>query len=272
MMVMVKVWAGRSAKMLTSPRLCFVQSNPALRMSSPRGMVSTSFPWKERTAFNESSIAGYEFPSYAKTVRVYLHNPMIGRLLLTEEGYSHYSHAKALTLTNKYTVRLYWLVCSWRNRGGFVISLDNLRKILQLSPSYERYCNVTARVLNPSMEELHSRFPIWFQYRLYKRNEGPVLAFKIKVKLAPEEENRIRKDAYEFCFRLLTKSGIGFHAFSAIFDSVETEDIKPFVNKLTDVVTYISEHPEIRSRDRYLRTALDAWFSDWSVRYPDIGE
>ena len=197
---------------------------------------------------------------------------MIGRLLLTEEGYSHYSHAKALTLTNKYTVRLYWLVCSWRNRGGFVISLDNLRKILQLSPSYERYCNVTARVLNPSMEELHSRFPIWFQYRLYKRNEGPVLAFKIKVKLAPEEENRIRKDAYEFCFRLLTKSGIGFHAFSAIFDSVETEDIKPFVNKLTDVVTYISEHPEIRSRDRYLRTALDAWFSDWSVRYPDIGE
>lgn len=44
------------------------------------------------------------------------------------------------------------------------------------------------------------------------------------------------------------------------------------MNKLTDVVTYISEHPEIRSRDRYLRTALDAWFSDWSVRYPDIGE
>ena len=99
-----------------------------------------------------------------------------------------------------------------------------------------------------------------------------MLAFKIKVKLTPEEENRLRKDAYEFCFRLLTKSDIGFHAFSAIFDSVETEDIKPFVNKLTDVVTYISEHPEIRSRDRYLRTALDAWFSDWSVRYQDLGE
>lgn len=217
-------------------------------------------------------IAGYEFPAYAKNVRIFLMNPMIGRLLLTEEGYSHYSHAKALTLTNKYTVRLCWLICSWRNRGGFVISLDNLRKILQLGPSYDRYCNITGRVLNPSMTELRARFPLWFLYRLYKRKEGPVLAFKIKVKLAPEEENRLRKDAYEFCFRLLTKSGIGFHAFTAIFDSVETEDIKPFVSKLTDLVSYMAEHGEIRNRDQYMRLSLNAWLSDWSVRYQDIGE
>ena len=122
------------------------------------------------------------------------------------------------------------------------------------------------------MTELCTRFPIWFLYRLYKRKEGPVLAFKIKVKLAPEEENHIRKDAYEFCFRLLTKSSIGFHAFTAIFDSVETEDLKPFVNKLTDLVSYMAEHGEIRNRDQYLRSALDAWLTDWSVRYQDIGE
>ena len=212
-------------------------------------------------------IAGYEFPPYAKSVRIYLANPMVGRLLLTEEGYSHYSHSGALTLTNKYTVRLYWLICSWRNRGGFVISLENLRKILQLGPGYQRYCNITARVLNPSMRELREHFPIWFQYRLYKRGEGPVLAFKIKVRLAPDEEKRLRKDAYEFCFRLLTKSGIGLHAFTAIFDSVETEDIRPFVAKLTDLVGYISDHPEIRNRDQYLRTALHTWFTDWSIRY-----
>ena len=215
-------------------------------------------------------IAGYEFPSYSKSVRIILPEQMVGRLLLTEEGYSHYSHSKALSLNNKYTLRLYWLICSWRNRGGFVITLDNLRKILQLSPSYERYCNITARVLNPSREELRTNFPICFLYRLYKRSEGPVLAFKIKVKLASEEETRLRKDAYEFCYRLLSKSGIPLNSFPALFDSVETEDIKPFVNKLTDVVSYMNEHGEIRNRDQYLRSSLDAWLSDWSVRYQDI--
>ena len=95
---------------------------------------------------------------------------------------------------------------------------------------------------------------------------------KSRSNCPPEEENRIRKDAYEFCFRLLTKSGIGFHAFTAIFDGVETEDLKPFVNKLTDLVSYMSEHREIRNRGQYLRSALDAWLTDWSVRYQDIGE
>ncbi|MBO4535909.1 MAG: replication initiation protein [Bacteroidales bacterium] len=217
-------------------------------------------------------IAGYDFPPYAKKVSIYLRDPMVGRLLLTEEGYSHYSHSKALSLTNKYTVRLYWLICSWRNRGGFVISLDKLRQILQLGPAYERYGNIAARVLNPSMEELRSRFPIWFLYRLYKKVEGPVIAFKIKVRLAPEEERRLRNEAYDYCYKLLTRSGIGIHPFTAIFDSVDTEDIKPLVAKLTALIAHISARPGIHSPESYISASLTAWHNDWLRRYQDLPE
>ena len=46
-------------------------------------------------------ISGFSFPPYASFVDVYLSDPLIERLLLTEEGYSHYSRSKALSITNK---------------------------------------------------------------------------------------------------------------------------------------------------------------------------
>ena len=217
-------------------------------------------------------IAGYTFPAYAKTVRVSLPDQLVGRLLLTEEGYSHYSHSKALTLTNKYTVRLYWLICSWRNRGGFVITMDSFRKILQLGRGYDKYSNIVSRVLAPAMEELRSRFPIWFLYREYMAEGKRRLVFKIKVLLPPEEQKRLINEAYDFCFNLLSQTGIRTDVLSELFPRVETEDLKPFVAKMIDLASYIKSHPDIRDPQQYLRASLQSWLDDWALRYQDIGE
>ena len=218
-------------------------------------------------------IAGYSQEPYRKSVKVHLLEPMIKRLLLTEEGYSHYSHSKALTISNKYTVRLYWLICSWRNRGGFVISIDALRKLLQLGPGYDKYSNVVSRVLVPSREELRSRFPIWFLYKDYKSDDGSRrIAFKIKVKLAPEEEKRQKNEANDFFFSALTKSGIPVNAIWNLLSTLETEDIKPVSRKLVEILSHIKSHPEIRHPADYLRIALTTWIDNWSVRYQDISD
>lgn len=217
-------------------------------------------------------ITGYTFPKYGKTVRISLHDQLVGRLLLTEEGYSHYSHSKALTLKNKYTVRLYWLICSWRNRGGFVIGMDAFRKILQLGRGYNKHSNIVTRVLIPAREELRSRFPIWFLYREYDADGKRRLAFKIKVELPPDEQKRLRNEAYDFCFNLLSQTGIRAEALGDIFSMVETEDLKPFVTKMIDIVSYIKSHPDIRDPRNYLRSSIQAWLDDWLLRYQDIGE
>ena len=217
-------------------------------------------------------IAGYSFPAYSKKVRIYLHEQLVGRLLLTEEGFSHYSHSKALTLTNKYTVRLYWLICSWRNRGGFVISLNSLRRILQLGIGYDKFSAIVTRVLAPAQSQLQKSFPIWFQYRVYDMDGKRRLAFKIKVILTENEQKRLRKEAYDFCFNLLSKSGISVDVLGDMFLLVETEDLKPFVLKVMDVTAYIAAHPNIRDRGGYLRASLDSWLDNWILRYQDVGE
>ena len=218
-------------------------------------------------------IAGYSFTPYGKSIMIHILEPMINRLLLTEEGYSHYSHSKALSITNKYTVRLYWLICSWRNRGGFRISISALKKLLQLSPGYDKYSNLVARVLTPSRDELRSRFPIWFLYRDYYGEDGiRRLAFKIKLVLPAEEEKRLKKDANDFFFKVLTQSGIRPDSLWDILSTVETEDLKPLSRKIVEILGFMKEHKEIQHPEQYLRGAIRAWLENWAVRYQDISD
>ena len=116
-------------------------------------------------------ITDYDFPVYSRTVDISLPETLVHRLLLTEEGFSTYSRSAAFSITNKYTVRIYWLICSWRSKGGFVISLSNLRKILALGRGYDRYENITCKILRPAAEDLEGRFPIWFLYKTYGSGE-----------------------------------------------------------------------------------------------------
>lgn len=214
-------------------------------------------------------IEDYDYPTYAKTVRIRLPEQLVHRLLLTEEGYSHYSHSGALSLNNKYTVRLYWLICSWRNRGGFVLPVESLRKMLQLGRAYDKFGNIVSRVLAPAQAALQAHFPIWFLYRVYEHDGRRLLAFKIKVRLSPKEQERLRRDAWDTCFHLLARSGISLLILEDIFSSVETEDLKPFIAKITAVLEYIRQHREVHDPASYLLTALHAWLEDWSVRYGD---
>ena len=212
-------------------------------------------------------IERYEYPSYGKTVKIYLPEKLTGRLLLIEEGYGHFSRTGALSMTNKYTVRIYWLVCSWRNRGGFVITTSNLKRILGLSKGYDKFGNIISRVLEPSKAELESRFPIWFQYRVYNEGQERRIAFKIHVAISEDERRRIRTEAGEVVSHMLSKAGINPVTVGDLLSRVDAEDIKPFVNKISDLVLYLGDHPYVHDRAAYLRSALQSWFEDWSQRY-----
>ena len=173
-------------------------------------------------------IVGYSFPAYSKNVDIYLQEEMVGRLLLTEEGYSSYSQSSALSLTNKYTVRIYWLISSWRNKGGFVISLSNLRRILCLSEAYERFDNVSSKIIEPARRELRARFPIWFEIRQYESGNDRQLAFKVKIAMTDEQRRAEMRKAYDICFNILTAVGANIGTIGAIFAKVEFEDMRPW--------------------------------------------
>lgn len=217
-------------------------------------------------------IVGFTFPAYSTRVQIHLLDKMIHRLLLTEEGYSSYSHSSALTLTNKYTVRLYWMICSWRGKGGFVITLDNFKRILSLTEGYDRYDNIVSRVIKPAQQELQDRFPIWFLFRSYDTSGYKRLVFKVKIRLTEEERSQKTNEARDICFGLLSELGARTDTISGIFHRLEYEDLRPFMNKLVELSGYIKNNPSIKDRDSYIKSSLQQWFDDWSQRYQELSE
>ncbi len=217
-------------------------------------------------------IVGYSFPAYSRNVDIYLQEEMVGRLLLTEEGYSSYSQSSALSLTNKYTVRIYWLISSWRNRGGFVISLSNLKRILCLTEAYERFDNVSSKIIEPARRELKARFPIWFEMRQYESGNDRQLAFKVKIAMTEDERKAEMRKAYDICFNILTSVGANLKTVGDIFSKVDFEDLRPFMAKLVDLVSYVRENRHIKDVNRYLLSSMDIWFADWLERYERIDQ
>lgn len=219
-------------------------------------------------------ISNYSFPMYSRDVEITLPEPLVQRLLLTEEGYSSYSHAAAFSITNKYTVRIYWLICSWRAKGGFVITLENLRKILALGPGYDRFENITARILRPASEELASRFPIWFLFKTFGSGEDRVLVFKIKTIVSPEQIAQDSKSVRDLCWHLLHSVGASPTILDPVLPQIEHEDLKPFLSKIMDLTSYIKEShsspQRIKDVNTYIRTALETWLSDWRLRYQNL--
>lgn len=217
-------------------------------------------------------IAGYSFPPYSKEVDIYLLEDMVRRLLLTEEGFSTYSHSSAMSLTNKYTVRIYWLICSWRTKGGFAISLDNFKRILALGPAYDRYDNIVTKIINPAQQELKSRFPIWFQYRLYRLNGDSRLVFKIKMIVTPEQKRHEMESARDITFNLLMSIGVNLDTIQQIFRQIDYEDLKPFLSKLMDLTSYVRKNDHISDVNNYVAASMNVWFSDWLARYTIVDD
>ena len=253
--------------------------------------VSKSQPLLQRQF--QGLLAGYSFPPYARSVELLLPEDLTWRLLLTDDGYTTFSHQGALSIRNKYTVRLYWLLCAWRNRGGFVMRLADLRRILCLSSAYTRTDNLIARVLAPAASELQSHFPVWFHYRIYDahihkgpsqnqdiidgnaqqnmdyknhREQGGLIVFKICLRVTAEQRTSEMRSAWDYCFNLMASVGARQDTLRSLFSRLDYEDLRPFMEKLVELTAYIRSH-SISAPDRYILSTMDRWFTSWLHRY-----
>lgn len=222
---------------------------------------------RQRKDTFDGLIADYDFPQYSRNVEICLSDSVVKRLTCTEEGYFTYSSRQSLSITNKYTLRIYWLICSWKQRGGFVISLEKLRSILALGPAYDRYDNIMTKIITPAYNELKECSSIWFEYRLYGEGTEKVLVFKIKIQISEERKKTDMQSARDICFNLLSSVGATPTVAMDILAAIEYEDLRPFLSKLSDITSYISTHRNIKDINSYIATSLTTWHTDWLARY-----
>jgi len=119
-------------------------------------------------------------------------------------NYTRYVYEIAQNATNKYTSRIYKLICSWRKKGGFTISLDEFRKWIGIEDKYKYYTDIKKNILIPVQEELFEKADCWFncnseEFVTKQGHSITHLNFKIITPELIEEEEKRR----DYIFHLL---------------------------------------------------------------------
>lgn len=215
-------------------------------------------------------ITHYYIEPYSGKVDLFFLDEMVRRLLLTEEGYGRYNLNQALDFTNKYTVRMYWLICSWRQRSGFVISIENMRRLMSSEDKYLRLDNFMRAVVDKAHAELKAQSNIYFEYRRMERNERQHLCIKVKTVMSQEEKEKKTAQAYDLVYSMMGYLGVSDTVMVSLMNKVDLDDVPAFCRKLADLRDVMAGRTDIYDTDAYVLTAMNSWLEDWAARYEEI--
>lgn len=84
-------------------------------------------------------------------------------------GYTSYRLKNIAMFKSFHTIRLYELLAQYKKIGERYISIEDLKKCLQLEERYDRYNNLNQRVLKPSLAEINEKSDLYLEYEPIKR-------------------------------------------------------------------------------------------------------
>lgn len=161
--------------------------------------------------------------------------------------FTKYLYEVAMFAKNKYTWKLYMIIASWREKGGFKISLEELRDQLGLEENeYPRYGDFKNRVLIPAAEELRKTADCWFNckdtgFESRKNKKVVTLSFKIIV---PDMVNEIEikveniKNILRMHFKFKDSHIRVLNQFLGA--DIASDTVAAIYNKITEISIYIN--------------------------------
>ena len=113
--------------------------------------------------------------------------------------YTNYSLNVALKIRGVYSKRIYKLVSSWKNKGGFKINIFDFKRILYLEDKYKNLAHLK-RLLNSTKEKLKLNADLYYEYSIKKlkgNRKADILSFKI-ITINPASLQKINSDKIAF--------------------------------------------------------------------------
>lgn len=123
-------------------------------------LIEFEEPWANKSAYEPD--LGYVYIRFADVVV-----PLITRL---ESQFTSYRIDNVSNLTSGYAIRLYEIICSWREVGKTPkYKIDDIRSKLGVEPEqYNTMSNFKARVLRTAIKQVNKHTDLFVQYKQYK--------------------------------------------------------------------------------------------------------
>lgn len=121
--------------------------------------------------------------------------------------FTKYLFEVAMRARNKYTYKIYMIISSWRTKGIFTISIEDLKRQLGIGTSeYQQYKEFKKRVLIPVKKELENKSDTWFAFAECRQGRK-VVALQFRIITPPSEQ--VSKERVDHIKYLLT-THLGF--------------------------------------------------------------
>nr|WP_242596724.1 RepB family plasmid replication initiator protein [Halomonas sp. 40] len=89
---------------------------------------------------------------------------MVPYLSQLSEQFTRYALEDVAKMTSAHAIRLYELLCQWRDAGKRKVSVEWLREALQLEERYGRIPDLKRWVIQPAIEQINEHSPLWVKW------------------------------------------------------------------------------------------------------------
>lgn len=101
--------------------------------------------------------------------RIAMTNEVMPYLTQLKGQFTQYQLNHISGFSSFHSIRLYELLTQYKRVGERYISVEDLKKWLQLEEKYDRYNNLNQRVLTPALEEINEKSDLFIEYEPIKR-------------------------------------------------------------------------------------------------------
>lgn len=122
--------------------------------------------------------------------KIALTNEIMPYLTQLKGQFTQYQLNHISGFSSIHAIRLYELFTQYKRLGSRYISVEDLKKWLQLEDKYDRYNNLNQRVLTPALAEINEKSDLYVEYEPIKRGRKIVgvefsITYKKPVKKRP---------------------------------------------------------------------------------------
>lgn len=217
-----------------------------------------------------------ELENGIKIMKVYINKDSARKLIeidRNKEGvpinYTKYLKVVGVKAKNKYTYKLYMIIASWRSKGGFRISLNELRDQLGIDEGkYKNFADFKKNVLIPVQNELKANSDCWFNcaedgFFEEDKRTGKVMYLNFKVITKKVSERNVQlADQVRGLLRM--HAGFTTEQLESILYlfADDTLDYSRLTERIVELLSYVNE-PEnrVKNKPAYIIKSLHNEFS-----------
>ena len=181
---------------------------------------------------------------YARDLTITMHKVTAMELMKVANGLTVFAEEVIYKTNNKYTQKIYEIICQWKDIGVYVLTIDKFKELLVLGNCYPEPTELIRRIIKPAEKELKEIGDVYFEFSVTKK--GRVISnFNFIIKTRTFENDvktfhiRLKEDAI-----YLLRQHFGFKQHH--IDQIEAilndfNNLPAFRAKITDLALKLSE-------------------------------